>query len=203
MGEHVEQIILYATKAFIDQDERIAGHAIEFDSEIDNYEKQIESMCLKLLLRQQPVAKDLRVISSSLKIITDLEHIGDQSSEIANLTLRLMELPEIEDVNFISKMSDAVIFMVTNVINAFVNSDLELALKVIGHDDIVDDLFNGVKNKLIKIMQTNANNCEQAIDLLMIAKYFERIGDHATSIASWTIFSITGSHFYDEKKARK
>jgi phosphate transport system protein len=162
--------------------------------EIDDMERSIESHCLKLLLQQQPVAKDLRIISTALKMITDMERIGDNAEDIAEITKNLVNQKFIKDIVHIPQMAEATMSMVKRSIDAFVNKDRNLAEEVCKSDDIVDNLFNIIKDELIEKIQENKSNGEQAIDLLMIAKYFERIGDHAENIAEWVIFSITGEH---------
>ena len=194
MGKIVEQSITDATKALVEQDIELAKKTIDFDDEIDDKEKEIESLCLKLILQQQPVAQDLRLISSVLKIVTDLERIGDHASDISEITLLLAGTPYIKKLEHIPQMAKATVKMVTDSIDAFVKMDLALARSVVEYDDIVDDLFNKVKFELIDLIRKDAANGEQAIDLLMIAKYFERTGDHAVNIAEWVAFSITGQH---------
>jgi len=192
MGGLIERSIAFATKALIEQDSEIAKRTIELDDEIDNKEKEIETLCLKLLLQQQPVAKDLRLISSVLKMITDMERIGDQAADISEITLRLAKEQYIKKLVHIPQMATATIKMVTDSIDAFVRKDLVLAESVCKHDDIVDKLFITVKNELIELIHDDVANGHQAIDLIMIAKYFEKIGDHAVNIAEWVIFSLTG-----------
>ena len=194
MGALVEQAIADANKALIEQDVDLAQRIIEADDAIDNKEKEIESLCLKLLLQQHPVAGDLRLVSSVLKIITDLERIGDHASDISEMTLLLSRTQYIRKLVHIPQMAAATMKMVTKSIDAFVNKDLELAKAVIASDDTVDDLFNMVKNELIELIKERPENGDQAIDLIIIAKYFERIGDHATNVAEWVVFSITGTH---------
>ena len=194
MGGLAEQSIAMAVKALTDQNTALARRAIESDTEIDNKEKEIESLCLKLLLQQQPVAGDLRLISAALKMITDLERLGDQSADIAEITLYLSDKPQILKPKHIPNMAEATIRMVTDSIDAFVKKDLTLANSVVLYDDIVDGLFDTVKKDLIELITRSPENGEQALDLLMIAKYFERIGDHAVNIAEWVIFSLTGTH---------
>lgn len=192
MGSMCEQTISNAVKALTSKDVEAARMVIEKDSEIDNKEREIESLCLKMLLQQQPVAKDLRQISSALKMITDMERIGDQAADIAEIvTLSNISSDQLLDI---AKMGEATMKMVTESIDAYVKRDLDLARKVIDDDDIVDDFFNEIKDELIELISNNKSNGEYAIDLLMIAKYFERIGDHATNIAEWVEFSITGEH---------
>ena len=149
---------------------------------------------MKLLLQQQPVAKDLRVISSALKMITDMERIGDQASDISEITIQLAKQKYIKELKTIQEMAKEATLMLVKSIEAFVNKDIVLAGEVIGKDDRVDDLFTEVKRELIQLISENTDNGEQATDFLMIAKYLERIGDHATNIAEWVIFSITGEH---------
>ena len=194
MGAMIEKAITMAIQALVEQDEEMANLAIAFDSDIDQMEKDIEALCLRLLLQQQPVASDLRLISSALKMITDMERIGDQAADISEITLLLAGVPFIKKLEHIPQMAVTAAKMVTESIDAFVKKDLDLVNAVIACDDIVDDLFDAVKNDLIELIQADKTNGEQAIDLMMIAKYFERIGDHATNIAEWVVFSITGEH---------
>ncbi len=192
MGALIENAITSAVKALVDQDKEQALQAIAFDHEVDQKEKEIENLCLKLLLQQQPVASDLRLISSALKMITDMERIGDQSADISEITILLAEGPYIKKLEHIPQMANATIKMVTDSIDAFVKKDLALAQSVVDYDDVVDDLFDKIKEELISLISQNPDNGGQAMDLIMIAKYFERIGDHATNIAEWVIFSMTG-----------
>lgn len=194
MGNLIEQAIQTAVHALAAKDVKAAKDAIEFDQEVDRQEREIESLCMKLLLQQQPVAKDLRLVSAALKMITDMERIGDHAADISEITILLADEPYIKDLILIPRMAMETTLMVTHSVEAFVQKDLKLAQSVIDHDDVVDDLFNEVKACLIQLIQTNADHSGQAADLLMIAKYFERIGDHATNIAEWVIYSITGQH---------
>ena len=194
MGALVEESIESAVKALCNQDKEEAKKAIASDRKIDYKEKEIEALCLKLILQQQPVARDLRQISAALKMITDMERIGDQAADISDIAMILSDETYIKKLVTIPKMAEATIKMVTGSIDAFVKSDLELAKAVIESDDIVDDLFVIVKQDLISLILQNADNGRQAMDLLMVAKYFERIGDHAVNIAEWVVFSITGEH---------
>ncbi len=194
MGSLIEQAIEMAISALVRQDVTKAQEAIEFDNEIDEQEKRIESLCLKLLLQQQPVAKDLRLISSALKMITDMERIGDQAADISEITLLLTNETCIKKLEQVEMMAKETTYMVIKSVEAFVSRDLKMAHDVIAHDDIVDQLFLEVKNEVIRLINENAENGEQATDMLMIAKYFERIGDHATNIAEWVIFAMTGEH---------
>ena len=194
MGELIEKAIQMAVTGLVEQNVELAYEAIKFDEEIDNQEKEIESLCMKLLLKQQPVAKDLRMVSAALKMITDMERIGDQAADISELTILLAKQEYIKKLEHIQQMAKETTLMVIKSIDAFVAKDIEMANEVIASDDIVDDLFNNVKKDLIEIIAKNPECGEQAADLLMVAKYFERIGDHATNIAEWVIFSITGLH---------
>ena len=194
MGSMIEKSIETAIKALVNQDVDLARHAIEADEEIDRQERIIEDLCLKLLLQQQPVAKDLRLISSALKMITDMERIGDHASDISEITIALADQPYIKKLEHIKQMAKETMIMLVGSIEAFVDKDLEKANEVIKRDDVVDDLFDKVKKELIQMIHENADKGEQAADLLMVAKYMERIGDHATNISEWVIFSITGEH---------
>ena len=194
MGALVEKAISLAIEALVNQDTALAEQAIDFDKEVDLKEKDIEALCLRLLLQQQPVASDLRLISAALKMITDMERIGDQAADISELTLLLAGAPFIAKLEHIPQMAVATAKMVTDSIDAFVNKNPELAGAVIEYDDVVDSLFCTVKKDLVGLILDDVENGEQAIDLLMIAKYFERIGDHAVNIAEWVMFSITGKH---------
>ncbi len=196
MGSLIEASITNAVKALIDQDKSQAKKAIQEDLEVDQKEQEIENLCLKLLLQQQPVARDLRLISAALKMITDMERIGDQAADISEIAIYLSEAPYVTKLGKIPQMADETGKMVTVSIDAFVKKDLNMAQAVVDADDIVDDLFLQVKSDLINLIHENAENGSQALDLLMVAKYLERIGDHAVNIAEWVIFSITGVHKY-------
>ena len=194
MGSLIETAIARAYKGLINQNIEIAKENVEFDREIDQKEKEVENICLKLLLQQQPVASDLRPISSAIKMITDMERIGDQAADISELTILMSKTQYIKRFDHIEQMAKATIEMVTTSVDAFVKRDLELARSVFARDDIVDNLFVTIKNDLIELIREDVNNGEQAIDLIMVAKYFERIGDHAVNLADWVIFSIVGHH---------
>ena len=194
MGSLVESRIESAVKALIKQDVDLAKNIIEGDVEVDEMERDIESKCLKLLLQQHPVAGDLRLISSILKMITDLERIGDHAKDISEITLLFSNEKYIKELTHIPQMAESTIYMVKKSIDAFVNRDSDLAYEVIKLDDKVDDLFDIIKEELILLIIDDINNGEQAINFLMIAKYLERIGDHAENIAEWVVFSITGEH---------
>ena len=194
MGSMIEKSIETAIKALVNQDVDLARHAIEADEEIDRQERIIEDLCLKLLLQQQPVAKDLRLISSALKMITDMERIGDHASDISEITIALADQPYIKKLEHIQQMAKETMIMLVGSIEAFVDKDLEKANEVIKRDDVVDDLFDKVKKEMIQMIHENAYQFSQASDLFKFAKYMERIGDHATNISEWVIFSITGEH---------
>lgn len=194
MGAMVEAAIHTASEALVHQDADIARSVIAGDEAVDQKEKDIERQCMQLLLQQQPVARDLRLISSALKLITDMERIGDQAADIAELTVYLSSQTFIKKLIDIPMMAEATMKMVTTSIDAFVKKDVYLAEQVIDGDDIVDNLFMAVKKDLVALIMQSEENSEQAMDLLMIAKYFERIGDHAVNIARWVIYSITGKH---------
>ena len=197
MGALCGSAIALVAKALENNDMELARNAVETDLQIDKMERDIESLCLKLLLQQQPVAKDLRLISAALKMITDMERIGDQASDIAEILLSHDLSQAVGDLE-IKEMFRHVVQMVTDSVEAFVKRDLELARSVMEHDDIVDRLFDRIKFGLVQRMTAGEEASEDAIDLLMIAKYFERIGDHSTNIAEWVEFSITGVHVSGE-----
>ncbi len=192
MGALCENAIAGAVKSLLTGDQKLAAAAIRIDQEIDQKEREIESMCLKLLLQQQPVARDLRLISAVLKMITDIERIGDQASDIAEIVTYLSGACGHNE--HIEQMAQATIKMVTDSLDAFVRRDLDLAQRVVEHDDVVDDLFDQCKKDLISEIARDPSDGERVLDVLMIAKYLERIGDHATNIAEWVEFSITGVH---------
>lgn len=194
MGNMIEKAIEMAVKALVEQNCKLANQAIEFDDEIDRQEREIENLCLKLLLQQQPVAKDLRQISAALKMITDMERIGDHAADISEITIAMSGQKYIKRLEHIQQMAKETMVMLTGSIEAYVNRDLEQAKQVITQDDVVDHLFERVKTELIGMIHENVEAGEQAADLLLVAKYMERIGDHATNISEWVIFSITGSH---------
>lgn len=194
MGALTELAIATAIDALKEQDIQLAQKASDYEKEIDQKEKDLEALCLKLLLQQHPVASDLRLISSVLKMITDLERIGDQAEDIAEISVYLSDQTFIKELEHIPMMATATQKMLTDSIDAFVQKDLVLAESVILADDYVDNLFTQVKKDLIDLITVDKNNGEQAIDLIMIAKYLERIGDHAVNIAEWVVFAITGQH---------
>ena len=192
MGQLCETAIEAALAAVETGDGELARQAVEADSHIDEKEREIESMCLKLLLQQQPVARDLRTISAALKMISDLERIGDQSTDIAEIS-RHISRHHTENYELLHAMATAASAMVRGAVTSFVDRDEALAQKTIGDDDAVDQLFLTVKRQLIERVVADSADGEYYLDLLMIAKYFERIADHATNVAEWVLFSITGS----------
>ncbi len=194
MASLVENAISKAIKALEAQDLSLAKEVFEGDWVINDKEKEIEALCLKLLLGQQPVARDLRQISTALKMITDLERIGDQAADISEICIYLTSQEYIKKMEHIPQMAVATTKMVKDSIDAFVNKDIAMAESVIAYDDVVDDLYITIKKDLIHLVHEDAKNGEQAFDLMQIAKYFERIGDHAVNLAEWVIFSITGTH---------
>lgn len=192
MGSMCEDVIRKTSKLLQSGDAKVAKEIRKEDSNIDEQERLVESLCLKLLLQQQPVAKDLRKVSAALKMITDMERIGDQASDIAEIIETTDFSVPTNDVK-LTKMAETTIAMVTESIDAYVKQDLELVREVIARDDEVDDLFLEVRQEIADDM-VEAGDPMSSLDLLMIAKYFERIGDHATNIAEWVEFSITGTH---------
>lgn len=194
MGELCEIAIAEATKALIEGNTDQARAVIEADEEIDQMEKDIERLCLRLLLQQQPVAKDLRKISSALKMITDMERIGDQTSNIAEIVLTFKNEDTV-DIKGIGTMAEATSRMVRHSIKAYVDNDLEMARYVMEEDDKIDKFFEKVRSNVADYIQNNnVENAEWIFDIIMVTKYLERIGDHATNIAEWVEFSITGVH---------
>lgn len=195
MGALCEDAIAYTARILMGEI-NLKDEVIKTERQIDQMEREIESMCMRLLLQQQPVAKDLRLVSSALKMISDMERIGDQASDIAEICSYIQGI-EIESRLHIRDMAEATGRMVTESVDSFVKKDLVIARKVIESDDVVDNLFKKVKEELIGLLSEGSTREEMGefcIDMLMIAKYFERIGDHATNIAEWVEFSITGEH---------
>ena len=193
MGALCEEVISLTSQALTLGSPTLAKKVAHIDAEIDQKERTIETMCLRLLLQQQPVARDLRQISAALKIITDMERIGDQAEDISEIII-FLNGQTIQNGSILQKMAEAVSKMVTGSVDAYVKHDIILAEKVIAGDDTVDDFFEEVKRMLIEKIAENPTDGECALDFLMIAKYFERIGDHAVNIAEWVIFSVTGVH---------
>ena len=193
MGADCEEIIAMASQALTGLDDELVRKVKKVGAQIDESERTIETICMKLLLRQQPVARDLRQISAAMKMITDMERIGDQAEDIVEI-IPFMVLHADEKYPRIHEMANAAMRMVTEAVDAYVKQDVELAQKVMAHDDIVDDYFCCVKKGIIDMIAENPGEGEYALDLLMIAKYFERIGDHCTNIAEWVVYSVTGIH---------
>lgn len=196
MGALCEEAISSVTKLLIDNDTKMKESVLEADREIDRKERDIETLCMRLLLHQQPVASDLRTVSSALKMISDMERIGDQASDIAEMA-EYANCGKLHSEIHIADMAKATIKMVTESIDSFVKKDVDMARSVIKHDNIVDDLFDKIKGELIYAIEQRSADAEELLDLMMIAKYFERIGDHAENIAEWVIYSITGKHAKD------
>lgn len=193
MGALCEEAISSSVKYLIENDSSMKENVYETEKQINRKERDIENLCMKLLMQQQPVASDLRSISSALKMISDMERIGDQALDIAEI-VEYVEGSGMQSEIHIADMAKATITMVTDSIESFVKKDMDLARSVIEHDNIVDALFVKVKGELIQAVQAPSGDAEALVDLLMIAKYFERIGDHAENIAEWVIYSITGKH---------
>ena len=191
MGEMISEAIRKAVSALIERDDEKAREVIAFDEEIDQQERLVESLCYKLLLSQQPVASDLRMVSSALKIITDMERIGDHAADISEIELMLEALPPMSNAH-LRDMATYTSEMLIKSLESYVERDMQKAQWVIHQDDVVDGLFDTVKHELIDAIHQDPQNGETATDMLMVAKYFERIGDHATNIAEWAIFAITG-----------
>lgn len=210
MGAMCEEAIALAVTALSEGNSKNAAKVAPLDTEIDQMERDIESLCLKLLLQQQPVAHDLRQISAALKMVTDMERIGDQASDIAEIVGFLNQnaakrgehgIDTSGSYNLIRQMAIATIKMVTESVEAYVKHDVTLAKETISHDDVVDSYFTQVKTALIRMVAQNPDDGEYILDLLMIAKYFERIGDHAVNIAEWVVFSVTGEHVTASRQA--
>ena len=194
LGSYCEKAISFSAKAIQKvQNEEIARQVFETDRDIDAKEREIENLCLSLLLHQHPVARDLREISAALKMVSDMERIGDQAADIADI-VKVTSL-DVPDASIrLKDMAKATASMVTKCIDAYVKQDLKLAREVIDSDDIVDDLFDEVKDEILQGMRKGITTDVQSLDYLMIAKYYERIGDHATNIAEWVVYSINGHH---------
>ena len=196
MGGMVENIIETACAALENNDLRKAAAIRDGDGAVDHKEREVESLCLHMLLQQQPVARDLRVISAALKMITDMERIGDQAADISEI-VTVMDLTQPRPGHF-SAMAHAAVDMVHRAIDAYVRQDVALARQVMDSDDVVDELFDQVKGDLAALLRENAERSGSVLDMLMIAKYFERIGDHAVNIAEWVAYSVTGLYKGEE-----
>ncbi len=190
MGTMIEDSIEKAIDALVNQNVTLAEEIMARDEDIDRQQKKIESICFNLLMRQQPVARDLRTISAAMKMVTDMERIGDHAADISEITVMLGNQPYPFSLDLIKKMATETMIMLIRSIEAYVEKDIVKAQSVIKHDDIIDALFDEVKQKLITLIHEAPDNGEQATDFLMIAKYFERIGDHATNISEWVIFAF-------------
>ncbi|MCR5272497.1 MAG: phosphate signaling complex protein PhoU [Lachnospiraceae bacterium] len=197
MSAMIEKAIQEAIDALLTQNIKKAKQIMKDDELVDREQKKIESICFQLLIQQQPVARDLRIITAAMKMVTDMERIGDQAADIAELTVMLAKDPYMPKVEHIKKMSFETITMLIKAVEAYVEQDMEKAKEVIEHDDVVDELFLQVKNELIALMKKSTGCEEQAADMLMVNKYLERIGDHASNIAEWVIFSVD-DHVRDE-----
>ncbi len=186
----IETAIQDAMDVFFSQNVSKAKKIMRDDEIIDRQQKKIENICFQLLIQQQPVARDLRTITAAMKMVTDMERIGDQAADISELTIMMADSPYLVKADHIRKMSAEAVIMLLRAVEAYVERDMDKAREVISHDDIVDDLFIKVKADLIDVMQTEPSYAEHAADLLLVNKYLERIGDHATNIAEWVIFSL-------------
>ena len=197
MGSMIEDSIQKAINALIDQNVELAKKIMDNDTQIDHEQKKIENLCFNLLMQQQPVAKDLRVISAAMKMVTDMERIGDHAADISEMTILMSKTKYIPNLEHINRMASETVQMLIRSIEAYVEKDMKKAVDVIASDDVVDDLFDKNKADLIEQIQRDPQSAESAADMLMVAKYFERIGDHATNIAEWVIFAL------DDKKMTK
>ena len=197
MGSMIEDSIQKAINALIDQNVELAKKIMDNDTQIDHEQKKIENLCFNLLMQQQPVAKDLRVISAAMKMVTDMERIGDHAADISEMTILMSKTKYVPNLEHINRMASETVQMLIRSIEAYVEKDMEKAVDVIASDDVVDDLFDKNKAELIEQIQREPQSAESAADMLMVAKYFERIGDHATNIAEWVIFAL------DDKKMKK
>ncbi|MCI6987157.1 MAG: phosphate signaling complex protein PhoU [Clostridium sp.] len=189
-----EQMIGDAITALVNRDRELGKSIGDMDKCVDEYEMAIEKKCMRILLKQQPVAKDFRVVSTALKMITDIERFGDQAADIGDLVSTMPGETYIKKLTHITAMGDLALKMVRDSVNSFINNDEPLADEVIRLDDEMDELFLTVKNELIELIKVDANNGDQAIELMMVAKYLERIGDHAVNVAEWTKYNETGVH---------
>lgn len=194
MGATIENAINDAVDALMKKDQERAKQIIKDDDIVDHLQRNIEDLCLHLLLSQQPVATDLRKVSAAIKMVTDMERIGDHAADISEITVMLAEVGYPHDLTQIKEMADATAGMLHDSITAFSELNAQLAADVIQRDDVVDEYFRKIKKKIIEQINANDEGGEQETDVLMIAKYLERIGDHATNIAEWVLFCITGDH---------
>ena len=190
MGTMIENNIQKAIEALVKSDAAMARDIMEKDADIDKKQREIENICFNLLIQQQPVAKDLRAITAAMKMVTDMERIGDHAADISEMTILLKDAGDAENFDTIIEMATEASIMLIHSIDAFTEKDSEKAKKVIDQDDVVDELFDRVKSELIELIKKDPDRGEREIDMLMIAKYLERIGDHATNIAEWVIYSL-------------
>ena len=195
MGNKIIESIKNAIDALVTRDEIEARTIMEGDVEVDRLQKKIENICFNLLIQQQPVARDLRTVTAAMKMVTDMERIGDHAADISEITILMGQGSQIERFEHISKMATETMIMLNHSIEAYVEKDIEKAKEVISHDDIVDALFDEAKKDVIQLILNSPNEGEEATDLLMVAKYFERIGDHATNIAEWVIYSLKRTEY--------
>ncbi len=198
MGNKIILSIKNAIEALVARDENAAKEIMESDAEVDHLQKKIEGICFNLLIQQQPVARDLRTVTAAMKMVTDMERIGDHAADISEMTILMGQNSQIDKFEHISKMATETMVMLNHSIEAFASKDVIKAKEVIEHDDVVDDLFVEAKKDVIELILNNPSEGEEATDILMIAKYFERIGDHATNIAEWVIYSLKQKEDSDE-----
>ena len=194
MGQMIETAIEDAMTALLEKDQEKAKEIIQNDEKVDHQQKKIEDLCMQLLLSQQPVATDLRQISSAIKMVTDMERIGDHAADISEITLQLTQSGSPHDLTEVKKMAKETTDMLKDSLDAYIEKNAQKAVKVIHQDDVVDDYFSRIKKEIIRQINESSEGGEQEADLLMIIKYLERIGDHATNIAEWVLFYITGEH---------
>ena len=190
MGRMIVQSIAMAIEALTDKDDILAKRIMERDAQVDHAQKKIENICFNLLIQQQPVARDLRTVTAAMKMVTDMERIGDHAADISEMTILMGKESPIDKFQHINKMASETVIMLNHSIEAYVERNKEKAKEVIEHDNVVDQLFDEVKKDIINLIQKDSGDGEEALDLLMVAKYFERIGDHATNIAEWVIYSL-------------
>ena len=189
-----EEMIENAITALLTRDRELGGRIKDLDKRVDEYEMDIEKRCMRILLRQQPVAKDFRKVSTALKMITDIERFGDQASDIGDIVATMPGEKYIKDLHYIKQMGALAVKMVRGSVDSFIKNNEKLADEIIATDDRMDELFLTVKNELVRLIAQDAKNGDQAIELMMIAKYLERIGDHAVNVAEWTKYNETGVH---------
>lgn len=198
MGNIIILSIKNAIEALVARDENMAKAIMESDAEVDHLQKKIEGICFNLLIQQQPVARDLRTVTAAMKMVTDMERIGDHAADISEMTILMGQNSQIDKFEHISQMATETMIMLNHSIEAYVEKNEIKAKEVIEHDDIVDDLFVEAKKDVIELILNSPSEGEGATDILMIAKYFERIGDHATNIAEWVIYSLKQKEDEDE-----